>query len=1265
MKILALRGENLASLQSQFEIDFAGGRLGSAGLFAITGRTGAGKSTLLDAICVALFDRIPRLQSNKKNDAEIGRDDEDNRIKANDVRSILSRGKGEGFAEVDFVANDGSHWRVHWHVRRARGRADGKIQAAEQWLENMETGQRFAGKKQELQAEIEKLIGLNFEQFRRAVMLPQGEFAAFLKAGADERAALLERMTGGEIYGRLSIAAHERAKDEKLKLTQLQGKLGDIALLTDEERDALNAQLATTREQVTSQQQKLEQLTQHQEVLVNAEKLMQRIGEGEQQLVQAKQAQQLASPRYLQLEKYEQALPAGGDLTLLTQAEQQVTKWQQSLHSATTELTAKQQQQEQLQTRVEQSQQQLAQKQQAFNALEPKLKQAANIEQKCDGLQQQITELQQQLAGSNKALMAQCEQLSSKQQQQQEAQSQQQQVAAALAQTQGTKALAEQQNAIKDNISQLQQAQNQIAHLQADIKQRETTLANVAQQQIQLDKDLSGLDQKKRQLTEQTAAHDLTALEQLQEQERQHYAAYQQLNNKLNECLFGLDKWHGLLQQRDKSQHTQQGLIHSIATSEQRLAALAPELLQLEAQNEEVAFQLNQSRAVMSLTDHREQLVEGEACPLCGSETHPYQQHNPQVESIINQQQQRLQQLIKQLQDANAEQRQLTQSIIQDKQRQTELEQDIAGFNNTIQELVNQQQCHWADLMAVELEAITLAEITLSTDSDLAQISHYQANWSQAVDDAKAQMLQIKAQGEQRKGLIEELKKQQLQLQQLTKQEAELKDQCHRFAQQQTQAQEQFNGFTAKAKALQNTVAERQQALIAIYGNDAWLKALAQQGKADFIAALELQIQQYQTNIEQQQLLEKTLTDLAPELATLTNSVQLGDQHIKTVTENIDQFAKDQQLLWQQRIELIGETSLEAIEDEAKTHIETQQQVCQQRQTELNQLAEVIAAERTKQQAAIQQLAESETAQQNQRQVWQAWLEKLALTEAELTALLSKDETWLQQERTELKQLEQAVLQSEAILQERQQAQADHQPTVDLAKRWFREHDISDDASTLQQVFSQWQTEKSQLDDRAFQLRQRLDLGEQAEKQAGDLRSALANQQTQTELWMDMSDLIGSANGSKFRTLAQGLTLQQLVMNANEHLYALAPRYALQPVPGSPLALQVIDHDMGDEVRSVESLSGGESFLVSLSLALALASLAADTRQLGSLFIDEGFGTLDPDSLEMALACLDELQAGGRQIGVISHVGTLVERIGVQVAVEPQGGGCSRISVIG
>ena len=126
MKILALRGENLASLSHPFAIDFTQGVLGSAGLFAITGNTGAGKSTLLDAICLALYDQMARFVANKKNQAEIGRAEDTDRLKANDVRHILSRGKASGFAEVDFIGVDDQIWRARWQLRRARNRPDGK-----------------------------------------------------------------------------------------------------------------------------------------------------------------------------------------------------------------------------------------------------------------------------------------------------------------------------------------------------------------------------------------------------------------------------------------------------------------------------------------------------------------------------------------------------------------------------------------------------------------------------------------------------------------------------------------------------------------------------------------------------------------------------------------------------------------------------------------------------------------------------------------------------------------------------------------------------------------------------------------------------------------------------------------------------------------------------------------------------------------------------------------------------------------------------------
>jgi exonuclease SbcC len=145
---------------------------------------------------------------------------------------------------------------------------------------------------------------------------------------------------------------------------------------------------------------------------------------------------------------------------------------------------------------------------------------------------------------------------------------------------------------------------------------------------------------------------------------------------------------------------------------------------------------------------------------------------------------------------------------------------------------------------------------------------------------------------------------------------------------------------------------------------------------------------------------------------------------------------------------------------------------------------------------------------------------------------------------------------------------------------------------------------------------------------------------------------------------AQSLTLDALLAHANLHLDDLSPRYRLARVPGHDLDLQVVDRDMGDEIRSVHSLSGGESFLVSLALALGLSSLSSRDTRVESLLIDEGFGSLDPSTFEVALAVLDALQASGRKVGVISHVPGLAERIGVRIAVKPQGPGRSVVRVM-
>ena len=174
----------------------------------------------------------------------------------------------------------------------------------------------------------------------------------------------------------------------------------------------------------------------------------------------------------------------------------------------------------------------------------------------------------------------------------------------------------------------------------------------------------------------------------------------------------------------------------------------------------------------------------------------------------------------------------------------------------------------------------------------------------------------------------------------------------------------------------------------------------------------------------------------------------------------------------------------------------------------------------------------------------------------------------------------------------------------------------------------------------------------------------LAEKQTIAERWAKLNKLIGSADGAKFKVIAQSYTLNLLLLHANKHLSYLSKRYKLQQVPDT-LALQVIDCDMCDEIRTVYSLSGGESFLISLALALGLSSLSSNNLKVESLFIDEGFGSLDAESLRTAMEALEQLQMQGRKIGVISHEQEMSERISVQVQVHKKVNGKSVLTVVG
>ena len=249
MKRLAIRGRNLAAWEGDFEIDFTVEPLLSAGIFAISGPTGAGKSTLLDTMCLALFARTPRTDQAKENNVKL-QDVSNEQLSQSDPRFLLRRGTSSGFAEVDFMALNGHRYRTRWSVARARDKENGRLQNPRLALYNLDKEEEEQGTRSDLQARIIDLIGLTFEQFTRSVLLAQNDFSTFLKAEQGEKASLLEKLTGTELYSAISRQIFERNARAKEAFDLIQTRIQGIELLTDEEENDLRTRLAGTEKEL-------------------------------------------------------------------------------------------------------------------------------------------------------------------------------------------------------------------------------------------------------------------------------------------------------------------------------------------------------------------------------------------------------------------------------------------------------------------------------------------------------------------------------------------------------------------------------------------------------------------------------------------------------------------------------------------------------------------------------------------------------------------------------------------------------------------------------------------------------------------------------------------------------------------------------------------------------------------------------------------------------------------------------------------------------
>lgn len=1253
MKLHRLEIENLNALEGTHVIDFDAD-FSDAPLLLICGDTGAGKSTILDAVHLALFGCTPRLTSTSSS-----------RVEAHSVASELpanamTHGTAQCSSLLEFsVINESGHrerYKALWLLRRARGRADGAIQPVEReiYRQNVLTGDWDMLSKGTKVGEHEEamnsaLRGMKAEEFQRVIMLAQGRFDALLIATPKDRAAILERVIDVSKFKRIGQRVSECWSESRAKKQALESTLSAAKdeLLTDEQIDAY-------RELMAEQQAKADHLSRERtevtERLVWGKKhreALQAKGAAAESARLAADALALLAPAAESVAEHRRLDAAWTAFTSVKQAEKYAERLANDHTTALAELDATSKKMVPQQEAFDAAQAAHIAAQHARDAAEPALLAATTAwkvhDESAHALQlAQATWQQHHRTWSDAKTLL--------EQRQKAATAADDALKAAVATRDGFRlpedalTLAEPLRSAETRWIASKRLWRDAARVLEEQTAREATLRetlhNAREQLATLQKTKEGLLADTARYVEQAGLPANVAARELVVQLREQYIVHKTRAEAAKRMVEAYGRRDALLVDRHEldAELTRQNeafatLDAARAASEERLAGLA-------AQRESVSAQIATSDRFVEMVDA---LVDGHDCPLCGS-----QQHRDAADRRLEMVTLRaaLAERLEEVRRVIAEEEQASRARAADRdalQRtlatlRTKLEQVQAGLateNACIAQHVEDSEATgeapWSSkddaqaaqrheekrceaIGAIGTKASELASRVEANDKDMVAAST-------TVTGVEAQLAGVKEDVER-----------------ATARHTEQRDE-HRAATDTLVGLLTSPALQATSSLDADTVADVDLSEVAsrvVTTLQAFASALVEVNRrADVVAACatELRAQQDVVALSAAHELEsRTMRDAASAALERAKEVCLtyfDGQHPTQVA-----------------------ALLEGTKKEAMAAFETARAALTATQSEVTALQGKVAACEAQRKA-------SEAACNEEKAQFNDLLASLGVDSRETLQARRLDEGTLAQLTSRLEDARQKVDEHRVRVDECQKRL--DEILAQLPATGAPQDDDAERAEALEQ-------EHKAAVERLAEARERLRVNDERKSKHAEDILRLQRAAEDFEVWTQLNLLVGANKGAAFSDFALALSLQDLIWRANHQLKDLAPRYLLEQrvQDGRPmLDFLIIDLDSSSSRRPLTTLSGGERFLISLALALALADTTGATLMVETLMIDEGFGTLDSETLHRAISALEALQGRrGAQVALISHVAGLRERIPAQIRLRKLGGGRSTIDVV-